>query len=487
MSNHDTDVLARLRAGADTVEEHPFDAEAVLAGSRRALRRRRSWQAVGACTTAAVVALSLALAGPVPVPGLGDVTLPGSEQMRELLGLVDADASDCVAPEPAVRRTPDPEAPASMRPRVTYHLTDARQLSTCSDVRIDDAFPSVGRTPDTLTEDGAFWAKSQPEDASVYYITYHAPGSGSGSGVTTGDENTLVSGLTVHGFRAAWYEFSAKAPDEFANAPYTLRTTSTAVSDLRTIAEVPRGDTDRPTMTDERIAWRHGMTVSVAPVDGSAPPKILAQQATAVGSDSDEIVVATLGEDADGLPTTVFTSYGDDGSVTTLLTVSGSGDAPVSIVDMTNDVLAYAVRSDVSTVTVVPRVDGVASPDEDQSVDVQLSDNGVEDLSVAGDAVAWVSGRVAYLLRDTAPSRAGGPDLVRIGQSGPGERMMVGLAGDRIAWSTTEGSVVTVNVGTLLEPEVNNSTLQAVPEGFGSVPEAPTVTVPEDAIFRTYD
>jgi hypothetical protein len=177
--------------------------------------------------------------------------------------------------------------------------------------------------------------------------------------------------------------------------------------------------------------------------------------------------------------------------VTTLLTVSGSGDAPVSIVDMTDNVLAYAVRSDVSTVTVVPRVDGVASPDKDQSVDVQLSDNGVEDLSAAGDAVAWVSGRVAYLLRDTSPSRASGPDLVRIGQSGPGERMMVGLAGDRIAWNTTEGSVVTVNVGTLLEPKVNRSTLQAVPEGFGSqaraVPAAPTVTVPEDAIFRTYD
>lgn len=486
MSNHDTDVLARLRAGADTVEEHPFDAQAVLAGSRRALRRRRSWQAVSVCTTAAVVAFSLALAGPVPVPGLGDVTLPGSEQVRELLGLVDADASDCVAPEPAVRRTPDPDAPASRRPRATYHLTDARQLSTCSDVRIDDVFPSVGRTPDTLTEDGAFWAKTQPEDASKYYITYHGLRADSGSGVTTGDEDTLVSGMTARGFRVAWYEFSAKTPDELANTPYTLRTTSTAAAgDVRTIAEVPRGDTGDPTMTDERIAWRHGTTVSVAPVDGSAPPEPLAQQATAVGSDSDEIVVATLGEDADGLPTTTFTSYGDDGSVTTLLTVSGSGDAPVSIVDMTDDVLAYAVRSDVSTVTVVPRVDGVASPDRDQSIDVQLSDNGVEDLSAAGDAVAWVSGRVAYLLRDTAPNRAGGPDLVRIGQSGLEERMMVGLVGNRIAWNTTEGSVVRINVGTLLEPEVDRSTLEAVPEG--SMPEAPTVTVPEDAVFRTYD
>src|SRR5688500_12045975 len=125
MSNHDADVLARLRAGADTVEEHPFDAQAVLAGSRRALRRRRSWQAVGACTTAAMVAFSLALAGPVPVPGVGDVTLPGSEQVRELFGITEADASGCEVPEPARRM------PASGGPGVIYGLTDARPLSTC--------------------------------------------------------------------------------------------------------------------------------------------------------------------------------------------------------------------------------------------------------------------------------------------------------------------------------------------------------------------
>lgn len=87
MSIDDTDVLARLRAGADQVERHEFDANHVLVGSRRALRHRRSWQAAGGCVTAAVVAFSLALAGPVPVPGVGDVTLPGSEQVRELFGL----------------------------------------------------------------------------------------------------------------------------------------------------------------------------------------------------------------------------------------------------------------------------------------------------------------------------------------------------------------------------------------------------------------
>jgi hypothetical protein len=116
MSIDDTDVLARLRAGADAVEEYGFDADDVLAGSRSALRRRRSWQAVGACTTAAAVAFSLFLAGPVPIPGVGEVTLPGSEQMRELFGIADSEASDCAVPEPLMWRTPEPEAPASARP-----------------------------------------------------------------------------------------------------------------------------------------------------------------------------------------------------------------------------------------------------------------------------------------------------------------------------------------------------------------------------------
>lgn len=87
MSIDDTDVLARLRAGADQVERHEFDAGQVVAGSRRALRRRRAWQALGGGMTAVAVAFSLGLAGPLPVPGVGEVTLPGSERVRELFGL----------------------------------------------------------------------------------------------------------------------------------------------------------------------------------------------------------------------------------------------------------------------------------------------------------------------------------------------------------------------------------------------------------------
>ncbi|MDR7383259.1 hypothetical protein [Promicromonospora iranensis] len=494
MSIDDTDVLARLRAGADTVEEHRFDAHEVLAGSRRALRRRRSWQAVGACTTAAAVALSLALTGPVPVPGLGDVTLPGSEQVRELLGITEV--SGCDVPERAVRRTPDPEVPSGSRPGVTYDLTDARPMSPCFDIRIDDVLAG-DRNPENVNEFGAFWQARNFGISDGYLLGYQVFGTDGLQGELTSTGHTRVMGLTAQGRRAAWYEVAGETPEELMDSPYTLRTTTPAMGDTRTLAEIPRRDTDYPTMTAGRIAWRHGTIASVTRADGSGQPEVLARQATAVGSDADELVVATLGRDADGHSTTTFTSYGDGGSVATLLTVRNpDDDAPVSFVDITDDVLVYVHGSDAVTLTVVPRVDGGVSPDEDETITVRLTDSQVSGLSAAGDAVVWSTGPVAYLLRDTAPSRAAGPDLIRVGQGGPQVLVLIGLAGDRISWNTPGGSEaeVKVMVGTLLESGrpagTTTRTEQAEPGQPGRAVRhtaAPIVTVPEDAVFRTYD
>jgi hypothetical protein len=518
MSNHDTDVLARLRAGADTVEEHQFDAQAVLVGSRRALRRRRSWQAAGACTTAAVVAFSLALAGPVPVPGLGDVTLPGSEEVRELLGIADVDVSTCEVPEPAERRSAV-ELDTTLRPGVMFDVTDARPMSSCFDVRGDAVLPGDGLSPEALTGDGTFWrAPLRGDDVSRFLRRVDPFDDGAHDPlaaplVTPADDEstignlTMVGSLTPRGNWAAWFEITAESADQ---APHRIilsagGTRSDAVTadgyDSRSITEID-GEYGRTlAVTAQRVAWRQEgaptgstsvltttdpvtMPAWVAPID-SGKPANLAVHATAIGADDDEIVVATLDELAGDRSTTTFTSYGDDGREATVLTLEHPAATHVQFVDITDDIVTYALEG--GDVAVVPRVDGVADPEGAHAVAVRLGGSGVDSLSAAGNTVAWVSGRVAYLLRGTATSRAVGPDLVRIGQSGPRERMLVGLAGDRIAWSTTEGSVVTINVGTLLEPEADRSTLQAVPGGFGSVPEAPTVTVPEDAIFRTYD
>jgi hypothetical protein len=521
MSNHDTDVLARLRAGADTVEAHRFDAQAVLAGSRRALRRRRSWQAVGACTTAAVVAFSLALAGPVPVPGLGDVTLPGSEEVRELLGIADADASRCDMPEPTVRQSPV-ESGTSLRPGMTFNLAEARPMSTCFDVRIDGHITRTDVALSTLSEDGTFWrppsAESNSGDAQVFrQVDPFDTGAGdalAASVVTSSDDGTTeISGLATQGSQAAWFE-SVRQGDNQPPRRVILATGGERTDSVtgehtksRAITEIEDDHGEDLAVTAQRVAWREKisfagtanrpletMTAWAASLE-SGVPEILAEQATAIGGDDDEIVVATLDQPADDVWTTKFTSFGDDGTQADVLTLKHPSDTYVPLVDITDDVLTYALDGGYH-LAVVSRMNGAGVGDAAQAVAVRLGNESVDSLSAAGAAVVWLSGSAAYLLRDAVSGSNGRPDLVKIEQGGLREEIRVGIAGERIAWSSTDmdyasgeidTTTVRVSVGTLLEPEVQRSTLRAVPEGFGSVPEAPTVTVPEDAIFRTYD
>jgi len=104
--------LERLRdivAGADleVVDAPVVDAVAVLRDSRAALRRRRVAQ--GATSGAAALLLVWFLAGPVRVPGLGEVALPGSEWFREVTG-IERLLGDA---EPAPGPTGGPAVPAA--------------------------------------------------------------------------------------------------------------------------------------------------------------------------------------------------------------------------------------------------------------------------------------------------------------------------------------------------------------------------------------
>ncbi len=525
MSIDDTDVLARLRAGADQAEERDFDAYQVLAGSRRALRRRRSWQAAGACTTAAAVTFALALAGPVPVPGLGDVTLPGSEQVRELFGL--AEAPECAVPEPTARRSPV-ESGTSLRPGVTFDLARARPMSACFDVSLDGAVTRAGTSPSTLTEDGTFWRHPTASDAldttndSTRVLRQVDPfNNGAGDAIaapivtSSNDEKVLISGLTTQGDQAAWFELTTQDPDQppsrvvlSAGGERTDLVTGEHTKS-RSITEIEGDYIGNLAVTAQRVAWRQeeipagstgggstadpwGMATWVASIE-SGEPELLAERATAIGGDDDEIVVATLDQPATGSWTTTFTSFGDDGTETTVLTLEHPSETYVPLVDLTDGVLTYVLDGGYH-LAVVPRVNGIADPDADRAVAVRLGSEGVDSLSAAGDAVAWVSGRVAYLLREAGSNDAAGPDLVRIAQGGLGEGVAIALAGDRIAWSTpdvdyetggADGAETELTVGTLREPEELNT---AGPGSAGrAVPAAPTVTVPEDAVFRAHD
>jgi hypothetical protein len=129
MTQHSTtptpdDVVARLR-GASAVPDARFDTGAVIAAVRRARRRRRRRQAV--VGGAAAVLLAVTVAGPLRVPGVGTVTMPGGHQVRTLLGVVDADAP---APTPGIDLD---ELLASLRvepPAPETMVADARSLQT---------------------------------------------------------------------------------------------------------------------------------------------------------------------------------------------------------------------------------------------------------------------------------------------------------------------------------------------------------------------
>ncbi|WP_419704835.1 hypothetical protein [Promicromonospora sp. NFX87] len=431
-----------------------------------------------------MVAFSLALAGPVPVPGLGTVTLPGSEQVRELLGI--ADSSRCEAPEPAVPRGAV-EVDTNLRPGVTFHVTDARPISRCFDVRIDAVLPGDGVSPEALTDDGTLWrAPRQGDDVARFLRRVNPLDDGAtdllaAPLVTPADREstigdvTTVESLTAHGNRAAWFEITRESTDP---TPHRIvlaagGTRSGAVTadgyESRSITEIEGQYHYRLAVTAQRVAWRQEGAPSGSTSDLTTPewltmpawvtsidsgkPESLGVHTTAIGADDDEIVVATLDELAGRRSTTTFTSFGDNGRETTVLTLEHPHGTTVEFVDITDDVVTYALLG--GDVVVVPRVNGVADVEGGEAVAVRLADGAMGDamstLSADGDTVAWVSGAVAYLLRDTATSRAASPDLVRIGQSGPRGHVMVGLAGDRIAWSTIKRSTVTINVGTLRE------------------------------------
>src|SRR5262245_13435290 len=81
---HDDDVVARLRAGAPGYPDAGPDAGRTLAGARRALRRRRRGWALGSVAAVVAVVVGLTAVGPLRLPGLGTLVMPGRHDIGAL-------------------------------------------------------------------------------------------------------------------------------------------------------------------------------------------------------------------------------------------------------------------------------------------------------------------------------------------------------------------------------------------------------------------
>jgi hypothetical protein len=82
----DDAVVAYLRTRAPGLPTARFDARAITSRARRTVRRwRRLRTSAVAMACVATVYLALALAGPLPIPGRGPVSVPGSQGLRALV------------------------------------------------------------------------------------------------------------------------------------------------------------------------------------------------------------------------------------------------------------------------------------------------------------------------------------------------------------------------------------------------------------------
>jgi hypothetical protein len=80
----DETVVASLRARAPGLLTPRFDPRTVTTRARGALRRRRLRNSAMALAGAVATYLAFALVGPLPVPGVGNVSVPGSQALRAL-------------------------------------------------------------------------------------------------------------------------------------------------------------------------------------------------------------------------------------------------------------------------------------------------------------------------------------------------------------------------------------------------------------------
>ncbi|WP_285100606.1 SigE family RNA polymerase sigma factor [Promicromonospora sp. MEB111] len=491
--------LARLRdllvAQTEAVEPVELDEQAVLDRSRAALRRRRVRQAVGAACVVLLLALGVVTRGPVPLPWVGPVVLPGGDLIVSLFDNGRAGPTDGLAPH--LRPDPGPDlagstplacpeelpAPTSARAAepgedvgpldgsLVVDVADARPL-TCYDVDIETVTP--GRIDeqagvpvtddggkqmpplDGLAENGDIWAAGAEfgpagtvEGAFVKADAHRSDGPTESIPTDTINDVMLVPyDVAARGDQVTWGETTGGEGPTRTSQIRTFR----AGTEPRTLATY-EGNVGEVALTRDHALWTDGAPedeprLLSTSIDGPGTPVVLADPVTAFAADDDEVVAAVLEPGSGDTRTTTIwlldsPAGGNLSGSTALLSIEHGPADRIPEVAVSDDLVAWTTVSDEqgTTLFVLDRRGGVDSV-------VRAGDNSVNGLRAAGGLLLWNSADdenpvgPAYLYRAT-PSTAGydGPDLAQL----PGDTERANLAGDRIVWG--EGFVPRDAVG----------------------------------------
>ncbi|MFC8943042.1 hypothetical protein ACFT1B_33670, partial [Streptomyces griseoincarnatus] len=477
--------LARLRSllsasAIEAVPEFHADGHQVLRQARKAARRWRVAQGAVAVASVLVVVLGLLLAGPVRVPGIGPVVLPGSEWLREVLGLdgrgLAGLSSDHVDDVGCTRSDDDaPTTPAETTAADwgdftiigVIDLADAHAVGPCSDgadVAVDHRIVLGTRWVDVDASTlGAHESVLDWSDQDYLFdgdrltgpsiLVAQIPSKGSREATTVARTEQIDGrwsygiGLVREGDRAAWFETTNTQIT--GTSPWTLRMLDTdgSVKTVSDSAALKVAEAGAVALSDDMIGWTTALTsqstgctkalhTAALGDSGSSRPNVRERVCALASSPGGVVVAYQEGSGGPGIGAgdgglTVVELVLSQADTTTLLSLRNDDleDEPVSAVGYDDGRLVLAA-GDVLYVV-----------DARTGTGYQLrGESPAAAIDVSGETVVWsTADGAAYAL----VSRDGAPSVFQLSRA----QGTVGVHGDRIVWTAFHDNAATMTYG----------------------------------------
>ncbi|MFD6443887.1 SigE family RNA polymerase sigma factor [Promicromonospora sp. NPDC060204] len=422
------------------------DAAETLGESRAALHRRRTAQGVLGGVAALLVAFFLA--GPISLPGVGPVALPGSEWFRSLVGLErpDGDAGPRLGDCPAGTSDQD------VRPWLEGRCVSRVEVGSAPDAVEEGAVVMVGESSvggaltDTLAADGSVITLTEvapgPEDLDPEMALELRTAGGEVRPVavngTVDGHRAEISAVARQGNRVAWLEVGNR---ESESSPWAVRVVDDVRNpEVRTLMEssgepVPVGyriALSSASLYLQRLADQGEIEQVQVPLATGAT-EILATGPTAFAVTPDGVVWA-----ANNVRTGIkLADRSDDGVRQVPVGFAPAAGYPLETVTelaASDALLAWGVAGDLH---VFDRETGAMTL-------VEL-DGEAGGIDVDGRAVAWTSTRdnvgTGYLLLDGRAYRL------------EGQVVEVAVAGEWLSWASLEsgGSALRQHLARVVE------------------------------------